>query len=233
MRIIDLTHKEAFKFLMKPEQYCTTELPEYFDFQSVLNYCAKELKKKTLSSNLDMPNGVNLDILTNKDGKYGVRPITISNPFLYTFLVQTICERNAWKKITDCFAAFNVENIKACAIPVVVDSKKKEPFHKSTTILNWWTTMEQTPIELSLNYRYMFMSDITNCFGQIIPKSIDWALSRKGTEVATDENHELADEIIRIIEALQGGRNVGIPQGSTAYSLIAEIYSTPRFSTGG
>lgn len=223
MRIIDLTHKEAFNFLMKPEQYCTTELPEYFDFQSVLNYCAKELKKKTLSSNLDMPNGVNLDILTNKDGKYGVRPITISNPFLYTFLIQTICERNAWKKITDCFAAFNVENIKACAIPVVVDSKKKEPFHKSTTILNWWTTMEQTPIELSLNYRYMFMSDITNCFGQIIPKSIDWALSRKGTEVATDENHELADEIIRIIEALQGGRNVGIPQGSTAYSLIAEI----------
>lgn len=83
--------------------------------------------------------------------------------------------------------------------------------------------MEQTPIELSLKYRYMFMSDITNCFGQIIPHSIDWALSRKGTDVATEVNHALAGEIIQIIEALQGGRNVGIPQGSTVYSLIAEI----------
>lgn len=208
---------------MKPEQYCTTELPEYFDFQPVLKYCAKKLKKKALASDIEMPDGVNLDILTNKDGKYGVRPISISNPFLYTFLAQTLCEKEAWDKIIECFKVFEVENIKACAIPVVTDPEKKEPFHKSTTILNWWSTMEQTPLELSLKYRYMFMSDIANCFGQIIPKSIDWALARKGTDVATDENHRLANEIIRIVEALQGGRNVGIPQGSTIYSLIAEL----------
>ena len=67
------------------------------------------------------------------------------------------------------------------------------------------------------------MSDITNCFGQIMPKSIDWALSRKNTDAATDDNHELACEIIKIIEALQNGRNVGLPQGSTIYSLIAEL----------
>lgn len=222
-RIIDLTHKEAFDFLMKSEQYCTTELPEYFDFEPVLKYCKGVLKNKTFQPLGRTGTDVNLDILTNKDGRYGVRPITISNPFLYTFLAQTICKEEAWNKILECFNSFNVENVKACAIPVVVDEKKKEPFHKSTTILNWWSTMEQTPIELSLKYRYMFMSDITNCFGQIIPRSIDWALSRKGTEVATEDNHELAGSIIQIIEGLQGGRNVGIPQGSTIYSLIAEI----------
>lgn len=222
-RIIDLSYSEAFDFMMKSEQYCTTELPEYFDFDSVLKYCMDVLKDKTFQPICNTTAGVNLDILTNKDGKYGVRPITISNPFLYTFLAQTICKKEAWDKILECFNVFHVDNIRVCAIPVVADDKKKEPFHKSTTILNWWSTMEQTPIELSLKYRYMFMSDITNCFGQIIPGSIDWALSRKGTNVATEDNHELAGNIIQIIEALQAGRNVGIPQGSTIYSLIAEI----------
>ena len=222
-RITELNHNEAFEFLMKPEEYCTTELPEYFDFAPVLDYCKKELRGERFDSVPENIQNVNLDILTNKDGKYGVRPISISNPFLYTYLAQTICDKSAWVKIKGCFKNFNVENVRVCSIPIVPDAKKKEPFHRSTTILNWWSSMEQTPIELSMKYRYMFMSDITNCFGQIMPKSIDWALSRKNTDAATDDNHELACEIIKIIEALQNGRNVGLPQGSTIYSLIAEL----------
>lgn len=178
-RITELNHNEAFDFLMKPEQYCTTELPEYFDFSPVLDYCKIKLYDKKFVSIPDYIHNVNIDILTNKDGKYGVRPITISNPFLYTYLAQTICNQSAWEKIVECFKAFDVENVTACAIPVVPDDDKKEPFHKSATILNWWSSMEQAPIELSMKYRYMFMSDITNCFGQIIPKSIDCALSKK------------------------------------------------------
>lgn len=46
---------------------------------------------------------------------------------------------------------------------------------------------------------------------------------KKDTDIATDDNHGLAGEIIKIIEALQDGRNVGLPQGSTIYSLIAEL----------
>lgn len=139
--ITDLDHKEAFDFLMAPEQYCTTELPEYFDFSHVLSYCREALAGEPLPDIPDPVAGINLDILTNKDGGYGVRPISISNPFLYTFLARTICEQKAWKAITDCFKAFAVERIDACSIPVVPDPKKKEPFHKSTTILNWWTKM--------------------------------------------------------------------------------------------
>lgn len=222
-RITDLTHEEGFAFLMQPQQYCTTELPEYFDFQPVLNYCAKVCKDIVLPEIDNNLNGINLDIMTNKDGRYGVRPITISNPFLYTFLAQTICEQESWNSILKCFEIFNVEHIKSCSIPIIPAKDVKESFHKSTTILNWWSAMEQTPIELSLKYRYMFMSDITNCFGQIIPKSIDWALSRKGTDFETEENHKLATRIISIIEKLQGNKNIGIPQGSTLYSFIAEI----------
>jgi hypothetical protein len=226
--ILQLNNREASDYLMKSEQYCTSEFPEYFDFSKVLEYAKKALANRPIAScktNLspDSLTGVNLEILTNKDGKYGVRPITLPNPFLYTFLVNEICGEQAWSQIQECFQVYAVDNIRACAIPVVPEDSQKEPFHNSTSILNWWSNMEQMPIELSLRYRYMFMSDITNCFGQINPQSIDWALSRKDTELETDNNHELAHSVIELLKAMQGGRNIGIPQGSTLFSLIAEI----------
>lgn len=83
--------------------------------------------------------------------------------------------------------------------------------------------MEQRSIELSLKYGYMFMTDITNCFGQINPESIGWALARKDTPHETIENSELASVIQRYLRAMQEGKNIGIPQGSSLFSLIAEI----------
>lgn len=83
--------------------------------------------------------------------------------------------------------------------------------------------MEQRSIELSLKYSYMFMTDITNCFGQINPESIGWALARKDTPHETTENSELASVIQRYLRAMQEGKNIGIPQGSSLFSLIAEI----------
>lgn len=83
--------------------------------------------------------------------------------------------------------------------------------------------MEQRSIELSLKYQYMFITDITNCFGQINPESIGWAMARKGTPHETTENTELSSIIQRYLRAMQEGKNVGIPQGSSLFSLIAEI----------
>lgn len=176
--------------------------------------------------NLDMAgslSGVNLEILFNKDGKYGVRPLSLVNPFLYAKLVSVLCKSANWNKLISCFNAFDVEDISACAIPVVPAKDKKEAFHKSTTILNWWSSMEQTPIELSLRYRYMFMTDITNCYGQILPRSISNALNMIGTKSEITDNKGLADDITALIEAMQGGRNVGIPQGSAVFALLAEL----------
>lgn len=67
------------------------------------------------------------------------------------------------------------------------------------------------------------MTDITNCFGQINPESIGWALARKDTPHETIENSELASVIQRYLRAMQEGKNIGIPQGSSLFSLIAEI----------
>lgn len=227
--ITALEAKAALAFLMSHDRYCTTELPEYFDFNGVLEYAASAIGEKNMDEvgvdsvcpeNL---HGVNLDVITNKDGRYGVRPLTLANPFLYYMLARNICSEQSWPKVQECFKAFASEHFEACAIPMVKVEDKPEPFKGATSILNWWNKMEQQSLELSLQYRYMFVTDITNCFGQINTESIDWALARKRTPQETSENDELSAKIQRYLRAMQQGKNIGIPQGSTLFSLIAEI----------
>ena len=229
VRIIDLPGRDAFDEMMNNDFYCTTELPEYFDFSGVLKYAMDGIGDNSLDKCINgdcLPEsvqGVNLDVITNKDGRYAVRLLTLANPFLYYMLARDICKESAWMAIKECFELFSNEHISACAIPRVKVKDKPEPFKGATSILNWWNSMEQRSIELSLKYRYMFITDITNCFGQINPESIGWALARKGTPHETAENAELASIMQRYLRAMQEGKNIGIPQGSTLFSLIAEI----------
>lgn len=228
-RIIDLPAREAFEALMSNDFYCTTELPEYFDFSEVLKYAADCIGDRSLDDCIDADSrpeslqGVNLDVITNKDGRYAVRPLTLANPFLYYMLARDICGEAAWTAIRECFGLFADPHITACAIPRVKTGDRPEPFKGATSILNWWNSMEQRSIELSLKYDYMFITDITNCFGQINPESIARALARKDTPHETDANSTLADGIQRYLRAMQEGRNIGIPQGSDLFGLIAEI----------
>lgn len=224
--ILELSASKAYDFLMASENYCTTELPEYIDFTPVLK-CAEEkiecIDIENVASAAAEQEDVNVCVLSNKDGGYGVRPLTLANPFLYAMIARDICKESSWSRIKECFGKFNCDHIIACAIPQIKDPNKKEPFAKSTQILNWWSMMEQMPIELSMDYRYMFMTDITNCFGEINPQSIDWALSLKGTSDKTESNHDIARGLIQGLSAMQGGKNIGIPQGSVLFSLIAEM----------
>lgn len=48
-------------------------------------------------------------------------------------------------------------------------------------------------------------------------------MARKDTPHETAENTELASVIQRYLRAMQEGKNIGIPQGSSLFSLIAEI----------
>lgn len=229
VRIIELSSKDALDALMSNDLYCTTELPEYFDFSGVLKYAMDSIEDKSLDECVnddcqpEAVHDVNLDVITNKDGRYAVRPLTLANPFLYYMLARDICSDKSWAAIKECFKLFGSEHITACAIPMVKIDDKPESFKGATSILNWWNSMEQRSIELSLKYNYMFMTDITNCFGQINPESIAWALARKDTPYQTDDNAALAADIQRYLRAMQEGKNIGIPQGSALFSLIAEI----------
>ena len=225
--ILSLNHDEAIDFFMKSEQYHGFELPEYFSFDEVLKYVREKVRtipyeeclKKGVSP--DSLSDVNLDILLNKDGRYAVRPIILANPFLYYFLVREVCCESNWQVIKDLFEKFNVPHITSCAIPVIPN--EKEPFHKATTINNWWNSMEQRSIELSLEYRYMFVTDITNCYGSVNPQTFDWAFTLKDTTIATGIQSPIAQNIQKFLRALQQGRNIGIPQGSAIFDFVGEI----------
>ena len=224
--VLSLSHEEAMDFFMKSDNYHSFELPEYFVFddmlQSVKTIVADKPYDQCLQPGVspeELPE-VNLDILLNKDGRYAVRPLILANPFLYYFVVRELCSEQAWAKVRELFAKFQVPCITACALPVL--PKEVEAFHKSSTILNWWASIEQRSIELSLEYRYMFVTDITNCYGSVNPQTIDWAFALKDTKHATTGS-PIAANLKRYLRALQHGRNIGIPQGSTAFDFIAEI----------
>lgn len=225
--ILSLNHTEAMDFFLKSEQYHGFELPEYFVFddllQNVKNAVGETPYEECLQEGMSpeqLPD-VNLDILLNKDGRYAVRPIILANPFLYYFLVREICNEQSWTVIKQLFETFTVPHITSCALPVI--PKTKEPFHKSTTILNWWNTLEQRSIELSLEYRYMFVTDITNCYGSVNPQAFDWAFSFKDTEFEQKTKNPIAKNIQKFLRGFQQGRNIGIPQGSAIFDFIGEI----------
>jgi len=224
--ILTLTSNEAFNYFMKSEQFCSFELPEYFSFDDLLKYVMDTIEDTSYSDCLSdiSPNDLedaNLTILLNKDGRYAVRPLILANPYLYYFLVREMCNKKNWKKIKECFSKFQVPHITSTALPVI--KEEPESFHKSTTILNWWNTIEQRSLELSLEYRYMFVTDITNCYGTVNPETLDWALSLKGTKYSRKDNHQIANNIMLFLKALQQGRNIGIPQGSAAFDFVGEI----------
>lgn len=225
--ILSLNHTEAMDFFLKSEQYHGFELPEYFVFddllQNVKNTVGITPYEECLQEGMSpeqLPD-VNLDILLNKDGRYAVRPIILANPFLYYFLVREICNEQSWTVVKQLFETFTVPHITSCALPVI--PKEREPFHKSTTILNWWSSMEQRSIELSLEYRYMFVTDITNCYGSVNPQAFDWAFSFKDTEYETEHVNPITKNIQKYLRAFQQGRNIGIPQGSAIFDFVGEI----------
>lgn len=83
--------------------------------------------------------------------------------------------------------------------------------------------MEQRSIELSLEYRYMFVTDITNCYGSVNPQAFDWAFSFKDTQYEKDNESSISKSIQKYLRAFQQGRNIGIPQGSAIFDFIGEI----------
>lgn len=219
--ILDLNHDEALDFLMTPEQYHGFELPEYFKFDTLLRHVRDTVGDKPLDEVIADEaaahgKDVNLDFILNKDGQYGVRPLTLVNPFLYYLLARELCTESHWQALRQRFAEFAVPQVASCAMPVVPD--KAEPFFRSATINNWWLSIEQRSIELSLDYRYMFVTDITNCYGSITPQSIVEALTD-----GNQGNRRLASTVISLLGMMQQGRNIGIPQGSTLFDFVAEV----------
>lgn len=227
--VLSMSADEAMDFMMKSGQYHEFELPEYYNFDGVLSFVRETVGEasyeecRAKKSDALNDKRVNFDVLMNKDGKYGVRPLMLTNPYLYYFLVREMCCDDNWRRVQEHFEKCDLseQGIFTLGLPVV--PRKVESFYRSTTILNWWNTMEQRSLQLSLEYNYMFVTDITNCYGCVNPQSIEWTLNRKGTSEETDANTQFAQRIITYLKDMQQGRNVGIPQGGAIFNIVGEM----------
>ena len=184
--ILELSEVKAYKYFMESSNYCSLDLPKYIDFSKVLIYVEGKVGKKTfeeiLKNKKKMPSeyeGVNHKLLIKKDARFTYRPIDIANPYLYYLLVRQITTRSNWKEIKRVFSTFVSPNIDVISIPKVKGDLDKS--HKAAGITDWWKNVEQKTITLSLKYRYMFVTDITNCYGSIYTHTIAWALMGKDT----------------------------------------------------
>lgn len=96
--------------------------------------------------------------------------------------------------------------------------------HKAASITDWWENVEQKTIALSLKYRYMFVSDITNCYGSVYTHTIAWALMGKdAAKQKKGKSGLLGNMIDTYMQGMQYGQTNGIPQGSVLFDFIAEM----------
>lgn len=231
-RITEMTNKEAQKFLLKSSSYSTLKLPKYFDFEPLLTKIHKENYRKAklndffnANDNSKLYNDINYVIMVNKSGKLSWRKLILTNPIAYVSIVQQICKKDNWDFIVKRFKEYsNNKNIKCCSLPVEatnIGTDKKEQ------ILNWWNEFEQLTIKESINYKYMIITDISNCYPSIYTHTIPWALhGEKNIKQRMKDNKKanlLGDELDKSIQAISYAQTNGIPQGSILYDFIAEM----------
>lgn len=223
--VLEMSSAQARKFFLKPESYCSVELPPYFKFGTILSAVAELLKGKSLADMSSKPRqheGVNYSLLSNKDGRHAWRPFQLIHPALYVSLVDQITAPNNWAFIRDRFKKFR--ELKKCtclSIPVQSLSKRKD---KAAQIIQWWQGIEQQSIELAMEYEYVFHADITDCYGSIYTHSIAWALHGKQDAKKCQRDKTLIGNVIDLhIQDMRHGQTNGIPQGSALMDFIAEM----------
>lgn len=223
--VLDLTHIEAKEFFLKQENYCSIDLPNYFDFQPLLDALAS-------NGNVDNINlgkakkfsDINYTFYTNKDGKLAWRPLQIINPVIYANLVNKITQKNNWELIVNRFNKFQKnEQIQCFSIPL--SSSKND---KAETITNWWQQIEQQSIELALDFNCFMNTDISECYSSIYTHSIPWALHGKekikeAIKLGKEDKSIIGYKIDLTIQSMQYAQTNGIPQGSVLMDFIAEM----------
>ncbi len=227
--VLDLSSEKAFRYFMEPENYCTLELPKYISFQPVLDFVEQIVGSLTLDDILKVPRkmpseyeDVNYKFLVKKDARFTFRPMQMANPYLYYLLVREMTKKPNWKALKKRFKDFRCDEIEVSSIPLVKGGKDKS--HKSANVSFWVEKMEQRSLELSLNYRYLFVTDISNCYPSIYTHTIAWALMGKD-EAKRKRNQPglLGNVIDRYIQGMQYRQTNGLPQGSVLFDFIAEM----------
>lgn len=228
--VLSLSYKDALDYFMSAPNYSTLELPEYLDMTSILKHVRKTIGAKTIEDcvecNSISTEALNYTMNLNKDGKYAIRPIALVNPYIYYLFAREVCSEDNWNYLKAWFKAVQQPAVTACSLLVIAE--EKEAFHNSTTILNWWSNFEQASLELSLEYPYMFISDIRNCYGSINVNLISEALNdpinlQMNKQRKNFDQKRFVANVSKLLHYYQGNMLVGLPQGCVLSDFVAEI----------
>ena len=232
--ILELEHSEARDLLLRPNSYCNFGLPAYFNMQNLLD-CADNIVQKGNYRNSGKKakgpgdfEGVNYTLLTNKDGAYAWRPYELVHPILYIELVNLLTEEKNWNCIKKRFKEIQRnDKIIAVNIPQKPDESKGNT-EKEENINRWWSEIEQASIKLSLEFKYLTTTDITDCYGSLYTHSVAWALHDKKIAKANHNGLDkkdglLGNSIDNFLQDMHNRQTNGIPQGNMVSDLIAEM----------
>ncbi len=224
--VLNLSSKDAKKFFLDQEAYSNIELPPYFIFNKMLTKIDKEFNNKELTfgdlGKAKKYETVNHVLYGNKDGKYAWRKYEIINPLLYISLVNVITEHNNWNFLQGRFRQFQLnKNIECESIPVLQKFKSKQ---RASQISQWVSGIENRSIALYLEYKFLYQTDITDCYGSLYTHSIPWAIHTKEESKRKREYIDLfGNKIDHHIQAMSYGQTNGIPQGSILMDFVVEI----------
>lgn len=231
--VLELNANDAHNFFLKTDSYCNLSLPPYFNFSELLSELSRSLSKKTLSDYFnvtvvkDMADTMDLNyiIYGNKGSNLSWRPLQLIHPLAYLALVNVLTQENNWKKIKNRFKKLSsLSNVSCLSIPIANSERKNS--NQGEQILQWWTGMEQKSIALSLEYDYVFNTDVADCYSSIYTHSLAWAIDgiklAKTRDYRNDKN-KLGNKIDICIQQMQNRQTNGIPQGSVLMDFIAEI----------
>lgn len=227
--ILNLDHSNAKEFFLAEERYFTFDLPKYFTFTDVLRNLSDTLDGKNLSdffikgTNPKYVEHTNYKLFNNKNGEFSWRVFQLIHPAIYVSLVHEITKEENWNIILNKFKEFqSCKDITCSSLPTVKSNKQKT--EKGEQILTWWEEVEQKSIILSLDYSYIFHTDIVDCYGSIYTHSIPWALHTKEKAKNNRSSNSLIGNFIdTTLQYMSYGQTNGIPQGSILMDFIAEM----------
>lgn len=228
--VLNTTFINAKNFFLSGDNYFTGELPIYFKFDKLLNEINKKIGDKPISNfyqndkQLRPANfsNINYTIVTNKDGNLAWRQLSLIHPALYVDLVNILCKKENWDFLRKRFAKFQSNKKICCASIPVLPSKRTQ---KANQVLTWVSKVEKDSIKQSLNYSYLFITDISDCYPSIYTHSIPWALHGEAFAKNHDNrgNEYLGNVIDKKIREMSFNQTNGIPQGSVLMDFIAEM----------
>lgn len=237
--ILHLKPQEARDFLMRSESYCTFDLPQYFNFQLILDDARNILqqnnhkinnccKKKTGAERVcygDYPE-VNYNLICNKRDLYDWRELQLIHPLLYVDLVYLITNKSHWGKLKKRFKELQHDTITVAAIPAVPNNDNKN--QQAEQITNWTNEVQKQSLKCYLKYDYIAFADISNCYPSLYTHAIAWAMNGEESEKArftseTTISKTIGNFIDERIQRMSYNETKGIPQGSVVTDLIAEL----------